>query len=377
MTITTLKVKVVGVVNAYRQRERDRHKYVLAVAGNNAGTLDVVGRTGFIYMRLRGEQNQVIEVQADASVPLDAGNPYIVEEIHRSGGMRYRVKGIAAEIYADDPRTNLPGRHGVEHERDDCGDGGSDPTNVHTRAYVPVRAQPQAAPDWTLVVCAGWFRDVNGEAYHYAGGNSPVFTPPAAWGSVARRCDLLYFDAAHGLTILQGTDITIDGSEPDQPTLPDPCTPIAFVYLDSMMTALGVETKIRDPRLLVGSSASQITNVGAAIHAAAADTPLDADEFGFYDVIDAVLKKITWLNIKSTLKTYFDGLYAVLAHTHTGTTDSPKLAQANTHESADTDAATSSLHHTIGVGATQAAAGNHAHASSTAGWGRTFAMMGG
>lgn len=40
---------------------------------------------------------------------------------------------------------------------------------------------------------------------------------------------------------------------------------------------------------------------------------------------------------------------------------SNKLAQANTHESADTDSATTALHHTIGTGANQAAAGNHVH----------------
>jgi hypothetical protein len=38
-----------------------------------------------------------------------------------------------------------------------------------------------------------------------------------------------------------------------------------------------------------------------------------------------------------------------------------KLAQANTHESADTDSAPTALHHTLGTGANQAAAGNHLH----------------
>jgi hypothetical protein len=46
------------------------------------------------------------------------------------------------------------------------------------------------------------------------------------------------------------------------------------------------------------------------------------------------------------------------AHDHSAN----KLAQANTHESADTDSATSALHHTLGTGANQAAAGNHTHA---------------
>lgn len=60
-----------------------------------------------------------------------------------------------------------------------------------------------------------------------------------------------------------------------------------------------------------------------------------------------------------------DARYPQLAHTHAGTTNGIKLAQANTHETPDTDSATSSLHHTIGVTATTAAAGNHTHAGGT------------
>ena len=58
-----------------------------------------------------------------------------------------------------------------------------------------------------------------------------------------------------------------------------------------------------------GETALEFTGVGAIINGATADTPLDADPFGFYDAVDAVLKKITWANIKATLKTYFDALY--------------------------------------------------------------------
>ncbi len=36
---------------------------------------------------------------------------------------------------------------------------------------------------------------------------------------------------------------------------------------------------------------------GSQIHAASADTPLAADEFGFYDVVDGVLKKIAWSDL--------------------------------------------------------------------------------
>jgi len=51
-----------------------------------------------------------------------------------------------------------------------------------------------------------------------------------------------------------------------------------------------------------------------------------------------------------------------LTHVHNGTgLNGVKLLQVNTHESADTDTSSSSLHHTIGAGIYQAASGAHNH----------------
>lgn len=62
--------------------------------------------------------------------------------------------------------------------------------------------------------------------------------------------------------------------------------------------------------------------------------------------------------------------YAALrSHDHSGTSDDRikggKLAQANTHQNADTDTSATAIHHTIGTGANQAAAGNHTHTYPT------------
>lgn len=64
--------------------------------------------------------------------------------------------------------------------------------------------------------------------------------------------------------------------------------------------------------------------------------------------------------------------YAALkTHDHSGSTGNPadrakgyQLDQANTHQNADTNSSASAIHHTLGTGQYQAAAGNHTHAYS-------------
>jgi len=61
----------------------------------------------------------------------------------------------------------------------------------------------------------------------------------------------------------------------------------------------GDETAARIAAIITGSGAQT--------------TPLDADEFTFYKIVGTVLSKVTWSNIKATLKAYFDGVYAAAA----------------------------------------------------------------
>lgn len=63
------------------------------------------------------------------------------------------------------------------------------------------------------------------------------------------------------------------------------------------------------------AAASASTNLPTVTHAAAGkNPPVDADEIPLVDSAAAyVLKKLTWVNLKATLKTYFDTLYASLS----------------------------------------------------------------
>jgi hypothetical protein len=79
-------------------------------------------------------------------------------------------------------------------------------------------------------------------------------------------------------------------------------------------------------------TASASANLAADMHAASSKTPpIDADEIPLVDSAASWgLKKLTWANLKATAKTYFDTLYAVSGHTHTGTYE-PADADIQSH----------------------------------------------
>jgi hypothetical protein len=98
--------------------------------------------------------------------------------------------------------------------------------------------------------------------------------------------------------------------------------------------------------------AETTTTIGALINGATAkDSPVDADQLGLMDSAGSnILKKLSWAYVKSVLKTYFDGLYAVTgkgvtngdSHDHDGgdgaQIDHTKLSNigTNAHSAIDT-----------------------------------------
>lgn len=75
-------------------------------------------------------------------------------------------------------------------------------------------------------------------------------------------------------------------------------------------------TTAADIGVEAGADVTDATNVGDSISSAAAKTtPVDADLFPILDSAESlILKKLSWLNIKTTLKTYFDGFYVLLTN---------------------------------------------------------------
>jgi hypothetical protein len=80
----------------------------------------------------------------------------------------------------------------------------------------------------------------------------------------------------------------------------------------------GTATALASSRNIDGQAfdgTANITVIAPGTHAATGKTtPVDADEMPLVDsAASNVLKKITWANIKATLKTYFDTLYATVS----------------------------------------------------------------
>lgn len=103
----------------------------------------------------------------------------------------------------------------------------------------------------------------------------------------------------------------------------------------------GSAATLTTPRAIDGQNfdgSAAITVIGPGTHAATGKTtPVDADELPLVDsAASNVLKKLTWANLKATLKTYLDTLYAALdnsawtSYTPTVTTSAGSMTYTST-----------------------------------------------
>ncbi len=127
---------------------------------------------------------------------------------------------------------------------------------------------------------------VVGEVYDIAGGSI------AATAAVAGQ------ELANWLYISSAGVVTISTTPPTGDYVP-----LALVDTSDLAVI-----RIADLRPLVADLAS-------TTHAATAKTtPADADESGWWNSVTGTLVRVSWANLKATLKTYFDGLYGTITN---------------------------------------------------------------
>lgn len=271
---TRNEIQAIQSVKDYTVRKARRLYY--GTLGNNAGTVDTA-RNDWVYLRLHGDGNQVVEAYAAVSFPRVANVVVDVEKVDRKGGSYYQVLGVSAGITytsTDNPFPGLPGEHATTHQRRDRNTGGYDPLDVYNRALVNLRARAQTVPDLTVYVERGFY--VITSFKEFVGGNSPAFTVPTSGWTVMQRWDLLYLGNDDALHILQGTAAY---TNPVYPTVPANCIPIAYVILASSDTVI-TEAMITDARTILSSNQATATahNLLSAVHSdTLTDTVVDGD----------------------------------------------------------------------------------------------------
>lgn len=106
--------------------------------------------------------------------------------------------------------------------------------------------------------------------------------------------------------------------------------------------------KLKTARAIDGQSfdgTTDITVIAPGTHASSSKpTPVDADEVPLVDsAASNVLKKLTWANVKATLKTYFDTLYVALNGPITGATKTKITYDAKGLVTSGADATTADI----------------------------------
>lgn len=244
--------------------------------GNNAGTVDHATRNDWVYVRLHGDSNQVVEAYAAASFPHVNNVVVDVEKVMRKGAPYYQIMGVSAGItYAtvNNPFAGMPGYHASTHQRRDRNAGGPDPLDIYNRALVNLRARAQATPNMTLYVERGFY--VITSFKEWTGGNSAAFT---ACPILFVRWDLLYLGNDDALHILEGTAV-LSTATPVYPTVPANCIPIAYVYRSGNQASLD-EADITDARTILSSNQATASahNLLSAVHGdTLTDTVVDGD----------------------------------------------------------------------------------------------------
>lgn len=275
-----------------KQLKNNRQSEMPAFLGNLSGTVQT-DRAGNVYVTLL---NGEVLIVYNGMVPNVSRLPVV---IGYGGSDKLRILR-SRDVYVTAPFPDVP-NHASLHTFP-----GVDTIPIRAEQFLPGLVTPKTG--LTVRIYSTPYELEDG--WHILATQDLDLTSsvPASGAKYAR----LEADNTGAVTISLGTavDVRAELEFSDIPAADPAKFSLCAVKLYAGQTGilfLPTDTDIIDLRF------GRSLNIASAIHAAPTDTaPEDADEFGFWDSVTGLLNRITWANIKATLKTYFDTLYVAL-----------------------------------------------------------------
>lgn len=214
---------------AFKRQKKQTKKEVLQISGTlgiaigGQKRVEVPTRNSFVYVKLRDNQNEVIQAFNNQVAP-SYGLPVIVERQSN----RYVVVSVDTLRYQNNWNSFAPflPRHGNTHSMDFSSGGGGDIVWVHSRQFMPSLIMPSGSTGGPNVIMNSYtLKNADGTWKYTGNTGTPNLVPynPAS-GTMAVMA-LVYLDSVSGnpgLLINSGTyfSSTITGSSAIVPYIP-------------------------------------------------------------------------------------------------------------------------------------------------------------
>ena len=113
---------------------------VLGITINGKKTVEVSGREGYVFVRLRGSMSELIQAYNSTVSPI-----YDLPVLVTRAGNRYAIYGRDIERYNDWGTSSYLPRHGLQHSFDTDNGGGGDIAWIYPRQFMPMLSFPSGS----------------------------------------------------------------------------------------------------------------------------------------------------------------------------------------------------------------------------------------
>lgn len=183
--------KAFGRLDAIKKTRDPEVPGILGFTVNGINTVEVGNRSGFVWVRLRNNANEVIQAFNDQVSPV-YGLPVVVVR-DENDRVRYKIKGKDLGVYQNWGGGSYLPRHGNQHSFNPEGGGGGDVTFIYNRQFMPLAVHPSGTSGGGNVYIQPYAYYQNTQ-WKYAGGTGTANILPYKPTGTSARMVLVYLD---------------------------------------------------------------------------------------------------------------------------------------------------------------------------------------